>query len=255
MLNLLVAFTPELITDIAILLVLLGFVIFGMVKGFTNIFFKAFAKIVCLILSIVLCVRFVELIDKNFSVINSVSAWVQGILPKIFGEQLLSVSLDQISANPEIVSASGMSALLVKLVLNIVGDKTGIDTTITLGEVLSPALSYYLCVFLGFIVLYVLLRFAFFLLLKAVQKLFKIKLLGLVDKLLGGVVGFLEGVIFVCIITFVLSVLPLGFAQTASSYISASKVGTFINGINLFDLMFSAFNSFDYIKGLIIGKI
>jgi len=253
MCNLMISFTPDVIADIAILVVMLGFVIFGMAKGFTNIFFKAFAKIVSLIVAVALCGRLVEFLDKNANLINSLSDVFAGVLPKIFGNDLMSFTIDQINSNPELVSASGMSALLVKVVLNIVGD-SGIDTTITLGEILAPTIAYYVGLALCFLILYILLRFVFFIIAKTIQKLFKFKILGFVDKLLGGAIGFIEGVIFVSIVTFIIGVIPLPFAVNVTTAISMSKVGAFVNSINVIELLLSAFNSFDYVRRLILGK-
>jgi uncharacterized membrane protein required for colicin V production len=253
MYNLMISFTPDVIADIAILVIMLGFVIFGMAKGFTNVFLKAFAKIASLVVAVALCSKLVEFLDKNFNLISSLSNVFAGVLPKIFGNDLMSYTLEQINSNPELVSASGMSALIVKMVLNIVGD-SGINTTISLGEILAPTIAYYVGLALCFLILYILVRFVFFIIAKTIQKLFKIKLFGFIDKLLGGAIGFIEGIIFVSIVTFVISVIPLPFAVTATSAISMSKVGVFVNSINVIELLLSAFNSFDYVRNFILSK-
>ena len=250
--SLLLATGGTIAVDLIVIIGIATFIIVGYIQGFSKIVFKALGNIVSLILALVLCVKFVEFLDKYFGLVTAVSSSVELTLPKIFGETLMSTSLESVIGNQDIVKNSGFSSFIMSAISAFIKDSTGIDPTITLAQIIAPTIAYHLTSVIAFIVGFVLIRILLFLLEKWFESMWEIELIKNTDRSLGALVGLIQGIIIIQAIMFVLGGLPFGFLTALNNAIAQSVVAGFINKINIIELLTKALNSFDYIKSLII---
>lgn len=98
-----------------------------------------------------------------------------------------------------------------------------------LGDVLAPKLGQiaYLSTFVGFIVLVLVLRFLF----SAISRIFENNEMGIVDRFLSGVVGFIKGAFLLSLLLLLLSISPL--QQKAQKYIEHSATYPYVHDFSI----------------------
>lgn len=247
--NLLLAMGAGSIIDIVIIIVLIVLAMLGMIKGFSQMIIKFVGGILSIVLAFALAGKCVVFLDKMFNLTNVLADGVSGWLKSIFSEELLDMTLSEFQT----AYNNGLSFSAPKFILKILlGVASGaVPETTTVAQTLAPVFAYYVSLVIGFVFCYVLLKIIFFILARMMEKVVKAPLIGTVDKVLGAVLGALQGFISVYLILAVINILPFPFLNGLKDLLLTSGVATFVSNTNIFGLIFSGQNVIDYIKGFI----
>ena len=223
------------IVDIIALVFLVVFALRGLIRGFAKSFVDTFGSIISLVIAILLSSTVTNFLESSFSLVTVIGDGIEGALGGVFGEELMNTPLSQI--NSEILSKSGFGGWLITIILTITTDMEGAN--LTLGEILSPTIAYYIVVVISVIVIFILLKLVMKLFAGIVEKLYALPFVKAADKLLGLAFGILSAVIYLQLAYTVLGLIPLGFVQDIFVEVQASTVMQTINKINLFGLILS----------------
>ncbi len=234
------------VIDLVIVAIMLVFALFGLIKGFASMIVRFLAGIVSLVLAFVLCGKCADLMNNLFSLTDSLSASLSSSLPGVFGEELMNLPVS--AFNEGAAGGAALPRFVVNLLLKLAADSSVAPETTVL-EVLAPAFAYYIAAAIGFIVTYILLRILFFLLSRLFKNANKIPLLGPVNRLLGFLLGAVQGFLTVYIILSVVGILPFGFLDGFKNLLSSSAIAAGIMNINVFGILFGSVNPLDYITG------
>ena len=226
----------SLIVDLVALVVIVISVIVGAKKGFARTFISVFSSIFSLIFALLLCGSVATFCQETFGAIDSVSSSVGGLVSRILGDTVANTSLQEFSE--EILAESGLGALLRGIIFSAVNNPD-IPYTLTLNEIISPVIAYYVVCIISAVGLYIIFKILFYILGKFIESFRKIKVFGTVDSILGVVLGLIRGVIIIQIATIIISIIPIGFLQNLYISIESSSILSFINNINLFELIFT----------------
>ena len=237
------------IADLVALAIFALCIIIGVARGFTKSLLKSAKKIISLIVAFALCGRVAVLLDGWFHIIDAISAPVGSLLERMFGAELMNTPF-----NEAMTADNATTVALVNLIKTAIGQDA--TSAATLKELLCPIFSYYVAAIISFILLYIVLRLLFSLLTKILTAIIeKIKLLMIVDKILGFALGVINGFIVINIILVIISMLPLGSMSEINEAITESVVLSKISEINLFSLILQAINSSDFLRGLLSGMV
>lgn len=220
------------IADILALVFLLVFAVRGFIRGFAKSFVETFGSIISLILAILLGSTLTNILESTFSLVTTVSGSLEGPLAGIFGEKLMSTPLSQV--NNEILSESGVGGWLITIILSV---STDVNNALSLGEIISPIVAYYIVVAISIIVLFIVFKLIMRLFAGLVEKLYALPFVKALDKILGLVFGLLSAVIYLQLAYTVLSIIPLGFVKDIFREVQGSGVMYAINKLNIFGLL------------------
>ena len=246
--NLMLSSTFSAIIDVFALALLIFFSLSGLKHGFVKTFVKVFGTIISLLLAVIFCSKCAIFLENQFGLITSIGVKVSGVVTNIFGETIANTTLSQ--AIESELSELGLSGWLIKIVMEAKTDST-IPMDITLNQIISPALSYYIACGISVLILYVIFKILLFILGDITSKLSALNPLGLANKALGFILGIVRGVVIIQVAIIVINIIPLGFMQTLSLQITNSSVVGFIQKINIFDIIIKSFSKLDilsYIK-------
>lgn len=244
MINNLLAASSLNAVDIVILIIFGISVLSGFIKGFSKMFVKFLGGIVSLVLAIVLCSKCAELLNDKFNLINALSNVLKSSLSGIFGEDTLNLTLGELQTNG-VTNVSG-PAFILNLLVGLV-DK-GVSLKTTVGDAIAPMCAYYLSVALGFIICYVLLKILFAIVGSILNKIVKLAMLGMIDRLLGLVLGAIKGFITCYILLLIANFLPI---PQLTEWLGTSSLAGIITSVNLAGLVFGNINPSDYINDLV----
>lgn len=231
---LLVSWGSAIIDAVALILILLYF-ISGLKRGFIKTFFSTFGAIFSFLLAVLLCSTVANFLEKNYGTVSSVANWLSGGLNGIFGKDLMDTTLAQ--ATQSDMSSGGVASWIISLVLSL-KSSANIPTDVTLSQVISPVLAFYIVCAISLLALYIIFRIIFFLFGELAQKLHKFKPTALIDKLLGAVFGLIKGIVILDIAIIVINAIPLGFVQSIAIEIENTAITSFISNTNLIGMLF-----------------
>ena len=143
---LLLAMSGSAIVDIVALALILGFAIYGATKGFVNTLIKTFGTIIAVILAILLCGKVAVFLEGKIGIITFFSEKVSGITEKIFGAEVVNMTLAEVESAEHLLSFSGnkLSLFIINIILKIKGE--GVSESLTVNEVLAPTFAYYISI-------------------------------------------------------------------------------------------------------------
>lgn len=232
--------------DIVLIAIMALFAFYGFIKGFTSLLVRFLAGILTLVLSFVLCRNAADFLNDVFGMTDKLGASIAGALPGVFGEELMSMPVSMV--NEGNLGSLSVPKFIVNLLLKIASDgSVPADTAVV--DVLAPAFAYYIAVVIGFVLCYILFRILFFLIGRLFKGVNKIPLLGGVNRLLGFLLGAIQGFLVVYVALSVVDLLPFGFLEGFKNLLAASKVASGIMSINVFGILFGTVNPLDYITG------
>ena len=250
MVNLLAANMPLIIDLVAIVFVLV-FLIRGYVKGFTKLFLSVFGTILSLLLAVLLCSVVTGVLETKFAAVTKMSGALEGVLTSVFGAKVMNTTLSEITA--EKVTELGLGDWLSEIVLSFAKDNS-IPTDTTLNQIIGPTFGYYVVLILVIIALFIIFKILFFLLGALVNKMHSIKLVALLDKGLGLVLGAVQGIISLELLMLTVSIIPIPIVQDIYATISTTFFANFVHKINLYGVVLDAVASADivgFVKGMI----
>ena len=239
---LLLAMSGSAIVDIVALALILGFAIYGATKGLINTLIKTFGTIIAVVLAVLFCGKFAVFLEDKVGIITFFSEKVSGITEKIFGAEVVNMTLAEVESAEHLLSSSGnkLSLFIINIILKIKGE--GVSESLTVNEVLAPTFAYYISIVITGVALFILFKIALFFIGRLITKLHRFKPLGALDKILGLLFGIIEGVVWIQIAASIVAVIPLGFIQTLNEYIVGSTLVNLINKFNILGLLLGAFN-------------
>ncbi len=227
-----------------ILGVILLFAVFGFIKGFASMLLKFLAGIVSLILALVLCGKCADVLNNFFGLTDALTDSFTASLPGIFGEELMNLPVSAFDENT--ATGSFLPKFIVNSLLKLASDGNVPPETAVI-DVLAPTFAYYVSAMIGLIVTYVLLRIFFFLLSRLFRNANKIPVLGAANRLLGFILGAVQGFLTVYILLSFVGILPLSFLEGFKTLLASSAVANFIMNINIFGILAGTVNPLDYI--------
>ena len=248
---LLSAETSSAIIDIIALIFLAGFALWGYIRGFAKTFVSIFGTIISLLFAVLLAGSVASFLESEFGFATSISNGIEGVVNSIFGEQLMSTTLED--ATSEMFAESGLGGLILTLVLAFKDDLT-IPTDVTISELVCPTISYYVVMLISIVVLFILFKILMFLIGEVVQKMHSISIVKHVDKILGLFLGFISGITHAQLIFLLISIIPIDFVQELYLLIQQSTVATFIESINIYSKIMNSISIEDvvtFVKSMI----
>ncbi len=239
-------------TDIVIIVILIISAIVGFNSGFIKSLISTFGSLIAMVVALLLCSAVTAFLESKFGVVTAISEWVSGVLSQIFGEEIMTKTLQESSEIS--LTETNLSAWIIKIVIDMKG--TGdIPLDKTISQVVSPVFAYYITCVISFVGLTIIIKIILFFISLSVKKLHEIALVGTLDKGLGLLFGLIRGVLIAQIIIVVVGAIPLDFCQQLKTIIDQSVIAGFINKINLFAYIFNAVsdvNLLETVKALII---
>jgi uncharacterized membrane protein required for colicin V production len=240
--------------DILALSIIVIFTIIGFVKGFAKTFVKIFGTILSLLFAVLLCTAFANFLENTFGLVTGISNGIMGLVSRIFGDKIANTTLEQAVLSD--LNEAGLPEWIISVIMGL-KENIDIPTNVTLNQIISPTLGYYVACGIALIILYILFKVAFFLLGEVISKLHSIILVGAIDRVLGLAIGLIRGVVILQIASIVINIIPIEFTQQLSMALGNSKIYGFIMNVNIFDIIIKALSIIN-IKDRIaefVGKI
>ena len=250
--NLLVS-TIGAIVNVVALLFVGGFAVWGFYKGFTKTFFSVFGTLLAILFAVLLAPVVAEFLESKFSFVTTMSNKIEDLLVKSFGEELMSVPLSNVAE--EYLKKAGLGDWLIKAIMSIKTDSASIPEGTTLGQIICPIFGYYIVMIIVVVALFIIFKIIFFLIGELVKKAYAFKIVAVVDRVLGLVIGFASGTVILELVIMVVGIIPVPFFQNLYAEIINSPITGFLTKINLFELIMSKISIKDiipYVKNLII---
>ena len=244
MYNLLTNYASAIIEVLA--LVVLGyFALRGFKKGFVKTFFSVFGSILALIIAGLLASRVALFTETKFSFVSNVANSLKGTIGKMFGTELMNTKLSE--ANENFLGNLNISTFILNVILKFKNDPS-IPADTTLSQLICPTFAYYIVLALCFLCLFIIFKIIFFLVGELTQKLHKIKLVAITNKILGLLLGFITGIISIQLFVLILSIIPLPFCTKFVQTLLNTKTIAFINIINPFAFISGNFATLDIVN-------
>ena len=217
------------VIDIIIISLILLFVLFGLIKGFTKSVLSLFSWLVCFGLSIALAKPFARLLENWFgfgSFLGTKFVESSTCLPTISGEMIGSDIISYITSTEQ----SLIGSLFKKFI-----DPSTYYTTSTLNSTLSSNVGSLLLLLVAGVILFIVIKLLVLIIGKIIEKVqSKSKSLRSIDRILGGGLGFVKVSLIICILLIICYVLGSIIPQ---DWLNTSKVLNFYYkvSITLFD--------------------
>lgn len=223
--------------DVFALLLIFGITYLGAKQGFIKSLISMFGTIFSLLFAVLLCGAIARSLEKTHGTITSVSNWLNGIISRIFGSNLMNTTLEEASSDS--FEGSPLSLLLVKIVLSI---KQGSDVpaTVTLSQVICPTFAYYIVCILSLTCAYFIFKMIFFIIADITKLAHKVKVVGNTDKVLGAVFGFVKSLVIIDLILLCVGAIPLRLTQVINHKVESSCLVSFLQDVNLIRIIFEA---------------
>ncbi len=209
------------VLDVVILIGLFIFVFICAKRGFINVFFSFVSSIVALFGAIALAGVFVSITGGLFGLEGSLTESFTQTISKIDGFNVnISGNITENTLN-ELLSTGKIPAIIATLVAK---KYVGVDIPAgtTLGMLVGETFAGLLCSLISGVVLFIILK----ILLKLIKKIFnkiteKIGLLGKLNRILGMLVGFIEGILIISIGMSVLALIP---SEAITNFFNSSLI-------------------------------
>ena len=238
------------IIDIVALALIIVSALIGLKQGFTKTFVSTFGSILAIILAILLSSASAKFLESKFELTTKISSGLENTLRNLFGAELMDTTIEQ--ANDINLAQSGLSSLIIKIVLSIKGT-SALPPDTTLNKIIAPSFAYFITVIISIAILYILLKITLFLLSELILKAHKWKIVKTADKSLGFVFGSLRAILIVQLLIMIFGLLPFGLFNSITSAISSTAITKFLSTINLFPKILSTLADTSHIIALIVG--
>lgn len=212
--------------DLAIIIIMLIFVIFGLIKGFMKQILSVANWLLSLIGSFLFVKPFSALLSKtalSTSINGKVANWI-GTKGATFNEMVEPGRIkEQISQG---ISELGLPKFIADAIaggINI----SGSEGDMTLAEILAPSIGSIILTVLSFIILFILFMIVLKILFGFLNNVFDEGILGAVNKLLGGLLGLIKGAVLISLVMLLLSAVS-GIIPPLNNFLVAdldSKIG------------------------------
>lgn len=224
------------IIDSVVLALLLIFIIVGIVRGFVKSFISSFGTIISIVLAVALASSTADFLQNAFGLTTKISNGISGMLSGLFGQELMETTLEQ--ATEASLQSFNVANWIITIILSAKSE--GLPPETTLNSVVSPVLAYYVVIIISAVALFILIKIILFLLGDLFQNLKEIKVIGITDRVLGGVLGLLEGILVVDFIILILGIIPVPAFKDLMTMIESAPFTAFLGRINVLNLIISS---------------
>ncbi len=219
--------------DLVLLALILGFAVYGAIKGFFAQLVGAITTVVALIVATMFAKPFMNLVI-NYTPIDSYlqtsfSAYVSNHFPA-----LNSVNIENVAS---VVEKLPFPDVIKNSVLNFCSTQT--SSIINVGEILASFIAKYLILLVCFIILIAVIKLLFLLLRKLGENLREIDIVRSIDNTLGAFLAIFKLYRRLSLIILIISILPLDFAINLQNAVNGSYIATFISEFNLYSWILS----------------
>ena len=173
MTNLLMATTGGAIVDLIAISLIVILTVIGIKDGFVKTFISTFGWLLSFILSALLCSVVASFLERQHGLATQIAGWLEGAMTQLFGDEIVNTTLEQ--ATQAGLENGGLAYWIISIILSLKGSAT-IPTDVTLNQILTPALAYYILCAISFVILFVLFLIAFFIIGDLSKKLHDIKI-------------------------------------------------------------------------------
>lgn len=213
------------IMDVVILLAFFVFVFVCAKRGFINIFFSFVSSVVALFAAIALAKVFVNVTGGLFGIENSMAEKFTATFSKMKGFNV-DVSGEDIGS---LLSAGALPALIGKLMVKKYAGETFASDT-TLGMLAGETVAGLFCSLIAGIFLFILIKILIRILRKVFTKISKkIDLIGKLNRILGMLIGFIEGILIISIFVSILALIP---SESINQFFNNSLILRFLYNRN-----------------------
>ena len=207
--------TIGIIIDIALIAVLVIFSILGLKKGFLKSVLSIFSWIVCLFVACLTAKYVAGWINGLYDFSALIGGKISKSLIKTNNFFAQSVNVYETAGKDALINAipGNINKLLTQLIKVVFSNsKIDMSSSDSIGLVVGTSLGHICMVIIAGILVFIVLKIAAALLSKLFTNIEKTKVLGSLNKILGGILGFLKGALIVGVINLILvatSMVPL----------------------------------------------
>ena len=222
------------LVDIVVLLILAGFVFVCARRGFIDCFFEFVTTVVAFFVALLFTKAVVLATNGLFGLQNSMAASLEKTFLNIkgFDTELSSVGMEAV------LESKNIPGFLVRLIVNTFGKDT-LPYGTTIATVAGGSVARLAIMLIVFGILYAIVWAALFFIRKILNAMAqKITLVSRVNTILGGVAGFIEGILIIYAVLAVLSLIP---SEGIMSYLNESIIIGFLYNNNLINIMLGWF--------------
>jgi len=222
------------ILDLIVVSLLIFVSLIGLRQGFVNRLVGVVAGIVALIVAFSLCKPFASLLNITFNMQESLASSLTRSFAK---NESLNVTVTDVEQVKNLLDNQNLLPSFVKNAVLKVTDYAGDNT---LSQILGQVCSKYAVIGIAFVILWVVVRLACILLKFVFARIEdNHSSIFLANKILGVCLGFLQCLLVICAIIFVVSMLPTGAFGWLQNTIDQSKICAFISKHNIFAPLFT----------------
>lgn len=222
------------LVDIIVLLVLAGFVFVCARRGFIDCFFEFITTIIAFLAALLFTKAVVLATGGLFGLQDVMANSLEGAFVKIngFDTEISAVGMEAA------LEAKNVPGFLVRLIVNTFGNDT-LPLGTTIATVAGGAVARLATMLIVFAILYAIVWSVLFFVRKILNALAKkITLVSRVNTILGGVAGFIEGILIIYAVLSVLSLIP---SEGIMTYLNNSIIIGFLYNHNLINIMLGWF--------------
>lgn len=190
--------------DLAIIIIMLLFVLFGFIKGFMKQILSVANWLLSLIGSFLFVKPFSALLSKTAiatSINGKVANWI-ATKGATFNEMIEPGRIKEQIAQG--ISELGLPKFIAEAIASGI-NIGGAEGDMTLAEVLAPSIGSIILTVVSFIMLFILLMIILKIIFNLLNNVFDEGILGAVNRLLGGVLGLIKGGVLVSLVMLLLS--------------------------------------------------
>lgn len=205
----------SIVLDLAAVIFILIMTLMGAGKGFLKGLVGIIGVIVAIALAYLLAGPFANLLEAMFGTTTAFTSSFSGYFGSIEG---LNVAVGDNSLAEAMTESLHIPSFLSELIFNKIIIVTGVDPEMTIAEVFSETFAIIIMQAISGVALFIIFSIVLSILVNLLTKLFEhISLLGYVNTILGLALGFVKGLLFVCVVVFVLYLIPAQGLQTCLS--------------------------------------
>lgn len=214
--------------DTVVAVALLVFAVIGLFKGLFKELVGFIGTVVAFALAVAFCAKLAQfLIDKT-----SLNASIASLIVSNFPSDEIAVS-----ELPNALAALNIPSFLTSPILDYAAF-LGTETVIV-ADVVSGTFAKYVLIIISFVAIVLLVKLACFILKTIFKAVKRIPGVGLMDRLLGAVLGVIKGLIWVCGILYVIDFFPIPALDGLKTEIAASPFVSFLAQYNIYAWLFS----------------
>ena len=203
------------IANSIIIIVLIGFIIYGFVRGFLRQVIGVVGTVLAFVLAALLCGTLVEIIKNNTGIYASIADFFKKILPNIDKE-----AIEKYPAFLQVIFAPMMEDAA-----------SAVDTV-------SDTLTRLVLSFAAYLVILLVVKLLCIIVAMILDKIFERTALGLVNKLLGLILGLIKGVLLVSAILFLVELVLVPSTPAVAEEIESSAISKFLLDFNVYGWIF-----------------